>query len=151
MDLGSRWGNHSRKEAENMVISRLKGRLSLLLFAFALVMLIFPAMALTQEGGDSYARYMQRVAEIKQSIHLIDQIMDKMPHGPVQAQVPGIIRPRPGRAYAASFRENGELWISLAGEQRLRVATMSYPLKQADRALADLATGQVRGAAVLVP
>jgi NADH:ubiquinone oxidoreductase subunit D len=24
-----------------------------------------------------------------------------MPHGPVQAQVPGIIRPRPGRAFAA--------------------------------------------------
>ena len=56
---------------------------------------------ITQPGGDTYARYLQRVAEIKQSIHLIDQIVDQMPHGPVQAQVPGIIRPRPGRAYAA--------------------------------------------------
>jgi len=41
---------------------------------------------ITQEAGDSYARYIQRIAEIKQSIHLIDQIIDKMPHGPVQAQ-----------------------------------------------------------------
>jgi NADH-quinone oxidoreductase subunit D len=56
---------------------------------------------ITHESGDVYARYLQRIAEIKQSIHLIDQIIDKMPHGPVQAQVPGIIRPRPGRAYAA--------------------------------------------------
>ena len=56
---------------------------------------------ITQQGGDSYARYLQRIAEIKQSIHLIDQIIDRMPHGPVQAQVPGIIRPKPGRAYAA--------------------------------------------------
>ncbi|MEP6680196.1 MAG: NADH-quinone oxidoreductase subunit D, partial [Chloroflexota bacterium] len=56
---------------------------------------------ITQTSGDTYARYLQRVAEIKQSIHLIDQIVDRMPHGPVQAQVPGIIRPRPGRAYAA--------------------------------------------------
>jgi NADH-quinone oxidoreductase subunit D len=54
-----------------------------------------------QEAGDTYARYLQRVAEIKQSLHLIDQIVEKMPHGPVQAQVPGIIRPKPGRAYAA--------------------------------------------------
>ena len=56
---------------------------------------------ITQQGGDSYARYLQRIAEIKQSIHLIDQIIDKMPHGPVQAQVPGIIRPKPGRAFGA--------------------------------------------------
>jgi NADH-quinone oxidoreductase subunit D len=55
----------------------------------------------TRSEGDTYARYLQRVAEIKQSLHLIDQIVDKMPHGPVQAQVPGIIRPRPGRAFAA--------------------------------------------------
>jgi len=55
----------------------------------------------TQSRGDSYSRYLQRIAEIKQSIHLIDQIVDRMPHGPVQAQVPGIIRPRPGRAYGA--------------------------------------------------
>jgi NADH-quinone oxidoreductase subunit D len=65
---------------------------------------IYPELefeVITQAGGDSYARYLQRVAELKQSVHLIDQIVDKMPHGPVQAQVPGIIRPRPGRAYAA--------------------------------------------------
>jgi NADH-quinone oxidoreductase subunit D len=65
---------------------------------------IYPELefeVVTQSGGDSNARYLQRIAEIKQSIDLIDQIVDKMPHGPVQAQVPGIIRPKPGRAYAA--------------------------------------------------
>jgi NADH-quinone oxidoreductase subunit D len=65
---------------------------------------IYPELefeVITHQAGDSNARYLQRIAEIKQSIHLIDQIVDKMPHGPVQAQVPGIIRPRPGRAYGA--------------------------------------------------
>ena len=65
---------------------------------------IYPELefeVITQPGGDSNARYLQRIAEIKQSIDLIDQIVDKMPHGAVQAQVPGIIRPKPGRAYAA--------------------------------------------------
>ena len=56
---------------------------------------------ITQTGGDVHSRYLQRVQEIKQSLSLIDQIVEQMPHGPVQAQVPGIIRPRPGRAYAA--------------------------------------------------
>ena len=56
---------------------------------------------ITHDAGDVYARYLQRVAEMKQSLSLIDQIVDKMPHGPVQAQVPGIIRPKPGRAYGA--------------------------------------------------
>jgi NADH-quinone oxidoreductase subunit D len=55
----------------------------------------------THEAGDVYARYLQRIVEIKQALHLIDQIVDQMPHGPVQAQVPGIIRPKPGRAYGA--------------------------------------------------
>ena len=65
---------------------------------------IYPELefeVITQPGGDVYSRYMQRITELKQSIHLIDQIVDKMPHGAVQAQVPGIIRPKPGRAYAA--------------------------------------------------
>jgi len=65
---------------------------------------IYPELefdVITQPGGDVYARYLQRIAEVKQSLHLIDQIVEQMPHGPVQAQVPGIIRPRPGRAYGA--------------------------------------------------
>ena len=51
------------------------------------------------QGGDTYARYMQRVAELKQSIHLIDQIVDRMP---TDGSGPGAgVIGRPGRAYAA--------------------------------------------------
>src|SRR5918998_1969837 len=52
MSVGGRWANPPRKEKENMG-TRIKGRISLLLFAFAVVMLIFPAMALAQDAGDS--------------------------------------------------------------------------------------------------
>jgi NADH-quinone oxidoreductase subunit D len=55
----------------------------------------------TRDEGDSYARYLLRVDEVKQSIHIIDQILHKMPDGPCMAKIPRLIRPRPGRAWAA--------------------------------------------------
>ena len=55
----------------------------------------------TRAEGDTYARYLLRVDEIKQSIRIIDQIIHNMPDGPVMAQVPRRITPRPGRAWAA--------------------------------------------------
>jgi hypothetical protein len=53
MDSSSSWGNPLVKEKENRVTSRLKGRLSLLVLAFAVVMLIFPATAFALEAGST--------------------------------------------------------------------------------------------------
>ena len=39
--------------------------------------------------------------EIEQSIHIIDQVLHKMPDGPITAKLPRLLRPRPGRAFAA--------------------------------------------------
>jgi NADH-quinone oxidoreductase subunit D len=37
------------------------------------------------DGGDAYCRYLVRVEEIKQSIKIIEQLIDKIPAGPVDA------------------------------------------------------------------
>ena len=100
---------------------------------------IYPELefdVITHETGDVYARYMQRVAEIKQSIKLIDQIMHKMPHGPVQATVPGIIRPKPGRAYAAIESPRGLYSVYVISDggpnpYRFRMRDPSYVSLQA--------------------
>jgi NADH-quinone oxidoreductase subunit D len=48
----------------------------------------------TQTAGDSYARYQVRLAEIRESIKIVKQAMDKIPsEGPFRASVPGIIPP----------------------------------------------------------
>jgi propanol-preferring alcohol dehydrogenase len=53
------------------------------------------------------------------------------------------------RSVTANTRGDAEEFLRLAGRLRLQVATAAYPLDGADRALADLAGGRVRGAAVL--
>jgi NADH-quinone oxidoreductase subunit D len=55
----------------------------------------------TRQEGDSLARYLLRMDEIKQSLRIIDQCLHQMPDGPVMAKVPRLIRPRPGRSWAA--------------------------------------------------
>jgi len=47
-----------------------------------------------QTAGDCYARYQVRVAEIRESIKIVKQAMEKVPaEGPFRAEVPGIIAP----------------------------------------------------------
>ncbi|HKD64787.1 MAG TPA: NADH dehydrogenase (quinone) subunit D [Candidatus Acidoferrales bacterium] len=48
----------------------------------------------TQTAGDCFARYQVRVAEIRESIKIVRQAMEKVPaEGPIKAVVPGIIAP----------------------------------------------------------
>jgi propanol-preferring alcohol dehydrogenase len=53
------------------------------------------------------------------------------------------------RSVTSNTRQDGRAFLALADEHELRVSTTAYPLDRADQALADLAAGRLRGAAVL--
>jgi propanol-preferring alcohol dehydrogenase len=48
-------------------------------------------------------------------------------------------------------REDGLEFLALAPKMELKVKTTTYPLQQANQALADLRAGRFEGAAVLIP
>lgn len=62
-----------------------------------------------------------------------------------------LFQERQVRSVTANTRADGRALLSHAARHRLRVTTTPYPLGRADTALADLAAGRVRGAAVLLP
>jgi len=65
----------------------------------------------TRDEGDCLARYLLRLDEVKQSLRIIDQCLHQMPDGPVIAKLPRLLRPRPGRAYAAVESPRGQYAI----------------------------------------
>ncbi len=55
------------------------------------------------------------------------------------------------RSVANLCRRDAEEFLAFAGATRIRVASVRYPLIEANTALADLRSGRLTGAAVLVP
>jgi NADH-quinone oxidoreductase subunit D len=96
----------------------------------------------TQTAGDCFARYQVRVAEIRESIKIVRQAMEKVtPDGPFRAEAPGIIPPSreemktsiegliyhfkiftegfappPGEVYQAIESPRGELGVFMASD-----------------------------------
>lgn len=60
-----------------------------------------------------------------------------------------LFQERQVRSVTTNTRQDGEEFLRLAARIPLRPTTVTYPLEQADRALADLAGDRVTGAAVL--
>jgi Ni,Fe-hydrogenase III large subunit len=63
--------------------------------------------------GDVNARVWIRIREVEQSLSLIDQILDRLPEGPIRNEVPLGGQLREGMAIAEGFRGDVLVWLRL--------------------------------------
>jgi NADH-quinone oxidoreductase subunit D len=90
----------------------------------------------TRENGDTFDRYMVRMAEMRQSVRIVRQAVADIPAGPIMAKVPKIIKPPVGEAYVSIEAPKGELGYYIVSDgstqpYRCRVRPPSFVNLQA--------------------
>ena len=73
----------------------------------------------TGSVSDCYDRYRVRVEEMRQSLRIIRQAMEQIPSGAVRSEVPHLIRPPVGEAYAHIEVPKGELGFYLVSDNSI--------------------------------
>lgn len=103
-------------------------------------------------NGDAYDRFLVRIAEMRQSIHILEQAYEMIPQGPVAMDVPLAIRPPVGEAYGRIESPRGELGFYVVSDggpapYRFHIRAPSYinltPLR-------DLAVGATVADAIVI-
>ena len=81
--------------------------------------------------GDCLDRYLVRLEEIRQSASIVEQAIDTIPSGPLQAKVPRVIKVPPGEIYVRSENPKGEMGYHIFSEggrvpYRVKIRSASY-------------------------
>lgn len=89
-----------------------------------------------RETGDTYDRYLVRMAEMRQSLRIISQAVEGIPDGPIMAKVPKVIKPPAGEIYHSIEAPKGELGYFIVSDgstqpYRVRVRPPSFVNLQA--------------------
>ena len=90
----------------------------------------------TGQNGDTYDRYLVRMAEMRQSLRIIQQAVDGIPEGPIMAKVSKVIKPAVGEIYHSIEAPKGELGYFIVSDgstqpYRVRVRPPSFVNLQA--------------------
>ena len=88
------------------------------------------------QNGDTYDRYLVRIAEMRQSLRIIRQAVAGLPAGPIMAKIPKILKPPVGEVYVSIEAPKGELGYFVVSDgstqpYRVRVRPPSFVNLQA--------------------
>ena len=92
------------------------------------------------ERGDTYDRYTIRLEEMRQSLRIIQQVLDGLPGGPIRGKAPKIVKPPVGEFYSAIEGPRGELGYYIVSDGsaqpfRVRIRPPTFVNLQALRRL----------------
>jgi NADH-quinone oxidoreductase subunit D len=90
----------------------------------------------TGPNGDTYDRYIVRMAEMRQSVRIIRQAVAGLPEGPIMAKIPKVLKPPVGEVYVSIEAPKGELGYFVVSDgtvqpYRVRVRPPSFVNLQA--------------------
>jgi NADH-quinone oxidoreductase subunit D len=85
----------------------------------------------TRTTGDSYDRFLVRMAEMRESLKIIEQAVARIPTGPILARVPKVLKPPVGEVYVSIEAPKGELGYFVVSDgttqpYRVRVRPPSF-------------------------
>ena len=69
-----------------------------------------------ETAGDSFSRYMVRVREMKESVKIIEQLIDNIPEGDYQAKTKAVLKLPKGEFYSRVETARGELGVYIVSE-----------------------------------
>lgn len=91
----------------------------------------FDFKVVTAENGDCWDRWWVRLQEIRESAKIIQQAVDSIPSGDLQAKVPKVIKVPKGETYVRAENPKGEMGYYLVsdggqGPYRLKIRSASF-------------------------
>ncbi len=91
----------------------------------------FDFQVITTQNGDCWDRWWCRLQEIRESAKIVQQAIDSIPSGPIQAKVPKVIKVPKGETYVRAENPKGEMGYYLVSEggqgpYRLKIRSASF-------------------------
>jgi NADH-quinone oxidoreductase subunit D len=85
----------------------------------------------TREAGDCLSRYQVRMAEMEQSLNIIEQALDHLPPGPIRTKVPRFVTPPAGECYQTFESAKGAVGFYIVSDgsrvpYRIKVRAPSF-------------------------